>query len=156
METRLCVVMSIQLCMVALLDMLNYYKYCPKVVIFQVGASYFMTVSAYQLHQNIQLAMSFNKQLLQTVQPYNHSAIGNFYSMLLKEPWYMGWDSHRAACHARSQFNGCLTKYAALHGSYLISHPTLGSEDYYILFAGWCLIPKKAILSFCPTYKENC
>ena len=92
METHLCAIMSVQQCTSALLDMLNAYKHCPKVIIIHVGASDFSVGPAHQLCLNTQIAVSFNKQLFQACQKFKHFSIGIFYSLLLKEPWYAGWE----------------------------------------------------------------
>ena len=103
--------------------------HCPKVIIIHVGASDFSVGPAHQLCLNTQIAVSFNKQLFQACQKFKHFSIGIFYSLLLKEPWYAGWEPQQVACRARFHFNGCLAKYSTLHGSCIINHPTLTDQD---------------------------
>ena len=49
MEIWLSAMMSVQQCTTAFLDMLNFYQYCPRVVIFHVGALDFAIVPAHLL-----------------------------------------------------------------------------------------------------------
>ena len=77
---------------------------------------------------HLQKAIFYNRQLFWECQPYKHFSIGLFYSLLLKEQWFAGWESQCAAKHARSCFNGFLAKYAVLHGSHIINHPNITGE----------------------------
>ena len=45
-----------------------------------------------------------------------------FFNLMISLPWYVGWQSQRAAKHARSCFNGCLTSMAQDHNCYIIHH----------------------------------
>ena len=44
---------------------------------------------------------------------------------MLSLPFYINWDSQRAARRARAHLNGSLAKYAQKNGGYIIRHPDI-------------------------------
>ena len=97
-------------------------------MVFHVGALDFANVPAHLPCMHIQKAALYNRQLFKECQPYKHFSIGLFYSLLLDQ-WFAGWESQWATKCARSPFNGCLAKYAVLHGSHIINHPNIMGDD---------------------------
>ena len=45
--------------------------------------------------------------------------------LMLSLPFYINWDSQRAAHRARAHFNGALAKHIQLNGGYIIRHPDI-------------------------------
>ena len=69
------------------------------------------------------------RELIKKAQPYHHSHLGVFISLMLPETWYTVWNTQRAVRWARAHFNGCLARAATLAGQYIISHPELSPKD---------------------------
>ena len=87
------------------------------------------------IYQHISYACTYKKPYPTTsncsenVSHLSTSQSAYFIHCFLKEQWFAGWELQRAAKCARSCFNGCLAKYAALYGSYIINHPNITGED---------------------------
>ena len=50
---------------------------------------------------------------------------GFMFLLMLSLPFYINWDSQRAALRARACFNGSLAKHAQKNGEYIIRHPDI-------------------------------
>ena len=49
------------------------------------------------------------------------------FSLMLSLPFYINWDSQRAAQRARAHFNGSLAEHAQKNGGYIIRHPEIAA-----------------------------
>ena len=91
------------------LDMINYYKYLPELVVVKFRASDFTRFSNSQQHMNIKKMVTSCKALTKQVVRPTDNFRGFFLNLMISLPCYMGWKSQRATRRARYHFNGCLT-----------------------------------------------
>ena len=106
----------------AVLDMINYYKYLPELVVINVRASDFTKYSNSQQRANIRKMVSSCKALTKLVIRPTDNFWGFVLNLMISLPWYVGWKSQRAARRARSYFNRCLASVAHDQGCYIVQH----------------------------------
>ena len=108
LDTRFSEAMLLEHTPTAVLNMINYYKYLPELVVINVGASDYTRFSNSQQRANIKRMVSSCKALTkQVVRPMDNFC-GFFLNLMISLPWYVGWKSQRVARRVRSHLNGCL------------------------------------------------
>ena len=111
-DTRFSEAMLLEHMPAAVLNMINYYKYLPELVMINVGASDFTRFSKSQQRANIKRIVSsckaHTKQVIRPMDNFRRF----FLNLMISLPWYMGRKSQRVARRARSHFNGCLASVA--------------------------------------------
>ena len=104
------------------LDMINNYKYIPELIVVNVEDLDFMKFTSSQQRVNIKkMVITYKALIKQVVSPTDNFRVF-FFNLMILLPWYVGWQSQRAARHARSHFNGCLASMVWYHGCYMICH----------------------------------
>ena len=128
-ETRTSDIMQFNHIVAAVLDLLNSNKYIPKAVMLHTGQSNFGIMPQHFVKFYTAQMSNTIRELIKQAQPYCHSHLGVFVSLMLPETWYAGWKMQRAVRWARAHFNGCLARATTLAGQYVISHPELSPKD---------------------------
>ena len=105
-----------------MLHLINENKYLPEVIVISVGMSDFSRFTNSQQRANIRYMVRASKALTQKVERQSDNFKGIFINLLISLPWYVGWESQRAARRARSRFNGCLASVARDQGCYIVRH----------------------------------
>ena len=59
---------------------------------------------------------------------YSNGFKGIFYSLMLSDPWYPGWQQQQAARRARARLSGALAKNAKLAGAYITVHDGIQAQ----------------------------
>ena len=142
-DTRFSEAMLLEHTPAAVLDMTNYYKYLPELVMINIGASDFTRFYNSQQRANIKRMFSSCKALTKQVMRPMDNFRGFFLNLMISLPWYMGWKSQRVARRARSHFNGCLASITRDQGCYIVHHDgiiaTLGKGCMTLTAQAICL-----------------
>ena len=121
-DTRFSEAMLLEHTPAAVLDMINYYKYLPELVVINIRASDFTRYSNRQQRVNIRKMVSSCKALTKQFIRPTDNFWGFFLNLMISLPWCMGWKSQTAARRARSCFNGCLASITRDQGCYIVRH----------------------------------
>ena len=107
-ETHLCRKLLLEQVPFALLDMLHAHRYIPKAIVYHVGESDFGTTPQHLIcHKACQFAMMC-RALIRAANPFRQGHLGQFLSLMLPHPWYLGLNTQQAARKARAKLNGVL------------------------------------------------
>ena len=134
-DTRFSEAMLLEHTPVAVLDMINNFKYLPELIVVNVGASNFTRFSNSEQRANIQKMVASCKALTKKVVRSTDNFWRFFLNLMISLPWYVGWKSQRVARRARSHFNSCLASVARDQGCYIVCHDgivvTIGDYQLY-------------------------
>ena len=112
----------------AVLNMVNRYKYLPELIVIHVGASGFSRVTNHKIHINIKNMVLNCKKITTAACRSTDSFQGIMFSLMLSLPFYINWDSQRAARQARAHFSmGLRPSMPSLMGGYIIRHPDIAA-----------------------------
>ena len=121
-DTSLSEAMLLEHVPATVLHLLSHHRYLPELIVINVGMSDFLRFSNSQQRNNIRYMVRACKALTQKVEHQSDHFKGIFLNLMISLPWYIGWESQRAARRAGARFNGCLASTARDHGCYIIHH----------------------------------
>ena len=79
----------------AILDLLNSNHYVPKVIIIHTGHSDFGVMPQHLVKFYTAQMANTVTELIRKAQPFRHTHISTFMSLMLPEQWYTGWTTQR-------------------------------------------------------------
>ena len=109
-------------CMLAVvLNMVNRYKYLPELIVVHIGASDFSSHQSSNQDQHPKYGVKLQENHHSSMQEHR-LILRLMFLLMLSLPFYINWDSQRAAQRARAHFNRSLAKCAQKNGGYIIRH----------------------------------